>query len=116
MLEDLHKGTYKRRLVDSSTLNINARGVIKKPCESIKFQGANIITPDGNDMINDVSVTIEPGMHCFIHGPNGSGKSSLFRVLAELWPLFSGVMEKPNAQDIFYVAQNPYCPKGTLRD
>lgn len=34
-----------------------------------------------------------------------SGKSSLFRVLAELWPLQSGVISRPPRGEIFYLSQ-----------
>lgn len=37
-------------------------------------------------------------------------------MLAELWPLKSGSITKPNCNEIFYVPQKPYLPNGNLRD
>jgi len=36
--------------------------------------------------------------------------------LGQLWPLFDGKLEKPKADQLFYIPQRPYLPSGTLRD
>jgi ATP-binding cassette subfamily D (ALD) long-chain fatty acid import protein len=53
-----------------------------------------------------------------ITGSNGSGKTSIMRVLAGIWPLFEGVVTRPNRQlnKIMYIPQRPYLAIGTLRD
>ncbi|KAI5066086.1 hypothetical protein GOP47_0018710 [Adiantum capillus-veneris] len=82
----------------------------------IAFQNVSIYTPDNMLLVQGLSFEVVLGQSVIIMGPNGSGKSSLFRVLAELWPLQSGIIERPVREDMFYLSQRPYVVQGTLRD
>ena len=46
----------------------------------------------GRRILDEVTVTLTPGVLTAIVGPNGSGKSTLLRVLAGVWPLTDGVV------------------------
>lgn len=92
--------------------------------ESIVFENVTIRTPTGNNLVEGLTLQVNPGTNLLVTGPNGAGKSSLFRVLGGLWPLVQGRLQKPGAKEhaeglsheIFYVPQRPYVTLGTLRE
>lgn len=102
-----------------SLVDIEGSVVYLKSNDKISFHEAPIVTPGGDTTLVDfLTFEIKRGDHLMITGPNGSGKSSIMRVLAGIWPLFRGAIERPEAKlnDIMYIPQRPYLALGTLRD
>lgn len=115
VLDDLQAGKYQRTMINPGL--VQERGEINYNDAVMKMEKVPILAPNGDILVKEVDFEIEKGMHLMVDGPNGCGKSSVFRIMGELWPLFAGVITKPQKEgSIFYVPQVPYLPKGSLRD
>ncbi len=124
-LQELHADHYtalrtETPSFDGEQFNIaDARGKIVEGAERIKFSHVPVAVPAGDALlVKDLDFEIGAGDHLIVTGPNGSGKTSVMRLLARLWPLFRGQLEKPSkgSDSIFFIPQRPYLVVGSLRD
>ncbi|CAG0917181.1 unnamed protein product [Notodromas monacha] len=111
--EDVASGKYFRPGSEKRPPEI--RGVVvQSPCR-IVLESVPVITPAYDTVVDSLSIVVTRDMHLLITGPNGCGKSSLFRIIAGLWPVYGGKLERPPNDAMFYIPQRPYMMPGTLR-
>lgn len=89
--------------------------------QGLRFENIPIIIPSSQGsenvpLIEDLDFTLTNHKNMLILGANGCGKTSIARVIAGLWPLYRGLLSKPNDDDIFYLPQKTYFTTGNLRD
>lgn len=90
--------------------------------EGICFDNVPIVAPapgserGGEQLVKDLTLAMKPGNHILLTGANGVGKSAVARVIAGLWPVWSGELRRPSDRDIFFLPQRPYLSAGSLRE
>ncbi len=85
------------------------------PADTLQLDRLSISMPDGQALLGETSLAVQPQQHTLISGPTGSGKSTLLRAIAGLWPFTSGSITPPAGRCLF-LPQQPYIPLGTLRE
>lgn len=81
----------------------------------VRLADVDISTPDGNELIRDLTLELTPGDALVVKGRSGSGKTTLLRGLAGLWPFVGGQFTRPGGNSTLFLSQIPYIPLGDLR-
>ena len=83
---------------------------------SIELRDVEIRNPAGRQLLEPLSLRLEPGESLVITGPSGCGRTTLLRSIARLWPYATGTVRQPDGDgDAMFLSQVPYLPLGDLR-
>lgn len=70
-------------------------------------------------LVKDITFCISSGQNILVTGDTGSGKTSLLRVLASIWPVSNGSVQKLvefGPRGVMFLPQKPIMTDGTLLD
>lgn len=122
LLTNLHKAHSPNFNYGSKLGLDDIHGTIQKNyVEGIRYENIPVIIPtvegsENDKLIDTLNFQISQNKNLLILGSNGCGKTSIARIIAGLWPIYSGLLSKPSDEEIFYLPQKAYFTNGNLRD
>ncbi len=109
-LRSLSEGMH--RAASPSAIEIVEEPDARVACEHLTLRSPG----DGRVLIADLEVAIPCGTRVLVSGENHAAKVALFRAAAGVWSSGEGRIRVPEPDHIFFVAERPYLPPGTLRE
>lgn len=95
----------------------NARTIALVKDSRLAVEKLTLQTPNSQKtLFKNLSVAVQTGQGLLIMGESGCGKSSLLRALAGLWNSGTGVIFRPELEEMLFLPQRPYMILGTLRE
>ncbi|MEU4812119.1 ABC transporter ATP-binding protein/permease [Nocardia fluminea] len=83
--------------------------------DAVRLDKVDVRKPDGEVLIDDLTLRLDPSDALVIKGASGSGKTTLLRALAQMWPYADGEISRPAGTETLFLSQMPYLPLGDLR-
>ncbi|HNG81395.1 MAG TPA: ABC transporter ATP-binding protein/permease, partial [Burkholderiaceae bacterium] len=88
---------------------------IEPDATALRIEALSVQRPDGQPLIEVLSLTLTPGEALLVQGASGAGKTTLLRALAGLWPHAQGHLSGPTGEQALFLPQRSYLPLGSLR-
>ncbi|MHC5717307.1 MAG: ABC transporter ATP-binding protein/permease [Nostoc sp.] len=108
---------FSEYLKQPSKAIVNAKTIDIVLDSRLALENLTVQTPNyQKTLFSNLSVALQTGQGLLIMGDSGCGKSSLLRALAGLWNSGTGVIFRPELEEILFLPQRPYMILGTLRE
>jgi vitamin B12/bleomycin/antimicrobial peptide transport system ATP-binding/permease protein len=90
---------------------------IREEERSVLYERLTLVShEEGLPLLKELSVSIAAGRRVLILSEADAPKAALFRATAGIWNKGEGRIARPGARNIFFLAERPYVPPGTLRE
>lgn len=107
-------GTFEEALEQHAAEE--SHGIETATSSELNFENLTVVTPDRkHTLVTGLTGAIARNGGLLVMGSSGAGKSSLLRVVAGLWDTGSGVVTRPDLNEMLFLPQRPYMVLGGLR-
>lgn len=108
---------FEEYLSQPQSIKVSESTIETVIADTVKLKELTLQTPNYQRiLVEDLSINLQSGQGLLIMGASGCGKSSLLRAIAGLWKSGSGVITRPDLEDILFLPQRPYMILGSLRE
>jgi putative ATP-binding cassette transporter len=84
--------------------------------DRVQFDNVTLLSPENGPYLRELELTVRLGEHLLISGDSGHAKIALFKATAGFSKSGSGCIFRPDAEQMLFMPESPYLPRGTLRD